>query len=76
MLTPTRFSAWLRTAAPGTTTAYHDGFLLIDRETDTKLATLCDAVRKAADEGFVILTQLKLGECAYTYRAHRTSEVY
>jgi hypothetical protein len=70
------FPAWLAAAEPGELTTYHIGFLMLDREGNLRVAAKARAAMRASDEGFVMLTQYRVQEGLYVYKATRTGEIY
>ena len=76
---PNHFENWLRTATCGHTAIYHSGYLPKDRGADgpttadeRRTDAVANAALTAADLGLVTLTQKRIGDFYYEYRAKRT----
>lgn len=83
--TPTSYQSWLSKANKGDSCVYYKGFLYIDRcwaafsskseaamEARVRIAAANIAWRDA-EEGYIALTQRKLGDMEYEYIATRLS---
>lgn len=64
--------SWYRTSKPGTEVQYYCGFLMSDRETDSRLSAMADVALRLCEDGRVILYQKKLRCGVYLYMAKRT----
>lgn len=71
------FEHWLTGAPAGQSWCYHQGYLAVDREQfgGSEVAALAQRAWRASEEGFVLLTQRRLGEGSYEYLATRTAEI-
>jgi hypothetical protein len=71
-MTPEQFFArFLDRAAPGESCIYHDGFLACDRMQGS--TPDADIARRLARQGFVFLTQRRIGSRHYEYIATKAS---
>jgi len=69
--TKEEFEAFLKLSTPGEQAIYHVGFLVTDAMTKLTLRQLQAAVLMASDMGQAMLTQRKLADRVYEYRATR-----
>jgi hypothetical protein len=70
-----RVQRWVLNSPRGTSEIYHEGFLLDDRETDLEADGVAKALMRFSDQGLIHLTQKRLGDAHYEYRATRSSVV-
>lgn len=74
------FLDWLSYARPGEKYTYHTGHLAVSRDPERNpdhwetIDDLASAVMRMSDEGWVTLTQRRIGDDASHYIATRTSE--
>jgi hypothetical protein len=59
-MTVDEFKTWARTAKPGDTCVYHDGYLAYDARGDSELTGLASVVLAAAQARLVHLTQKRI----------------